>query len=228
MDSLASLPNSLKSYRLVRNVLIGLSRARRWFFRYSAGSLFELTLTPKSSEQAVVDLPNGFRFREATEEDMSVCASDAGGTLPQFNRRLEAGDICLLITHNDCVAYQMWIHWGECFVRGAGFLVSAKDNDAYVYGILTNPNYRGRGLYKKGLRLLERDMRNSHAHRIIQFAEHRNSVVFHTLTGAGYERVTDVAYVRVFGINITRVASRRCERRKWNFFFREKKSVYII
>lgn len=228
MSNFVTFIEHLKSRRVSSIAFAIARRLLGQLFRYSSGSVFELKLKSSEQKQPSVELPVGYEYLPATEKDIPQCANEAGGTILQLKNRLEAGDLCFLIKRADRIANQFWVHWGDCFIRGAGYYITAKSDVAYVYAIVTSMDFRKKGLYKSGLQLLERTLRDLGSVRIVQFVERSNKAVLHTLPQVGYERTVDVFYLRLLGVGMTRATCCANSRVSWNFFLREKKSTYII
>ncbi len=176
-------------------------RMPRWLYRRAVADFFQLSL------DRLIEIPNkqsamlaGSVLRKATREDSQGCAALSGILTEEFQRRVAEGDQCLVSYLDDRPVNLTWLHFGRCYVRGVGLLVNAKDGDCYIYGVVTMPQYRGKGLYKHTQSELLRLLRARGISRVFQVVEEGNTIVLKTLPRFGYrptQRVTSTTWLGV-------------------------------
>lgn len=199
-------------------------RTPLWLYHRWDAALFETTLSGPGPEPA---LPPGYHCRVAETGDLGALSQVIGLPLNTYQTRFETGDFCFAVFEGKRPANLNWIHLGPCYVRGAGYTLEAEPDDAYIYGIYTDPSERGKGLYKKCLMHLANDLFARGSRRLIQMVENGNEPVWHTLPQLGYQRTVSLKHRRFCGIMYTRWtdASGRVQRR---WFCSEPKGIFPI
>jgi hypothetical protein len=103
--------------------------------------------------------------------------------------RIRAGDRCLALMQGDRPVAALWLHRGECYVRGADLWVSASPSAVYCYGVITKQSERCKGYYKKIVEALGRLAVREGVDSIIQYVESSNGIPRVVLPSFGYTQV---------------------------------------
>lgn len=146
----------------------------------------------------------------------------------KYHRRFDSGELCYAVFDGTRPANLNWVHFGPCYVRGAGYVVAGDPADAYIYGIYTNPSERGKGLYKKCLIHLANHLMARGSRRLIQMVEDGNAPVLQTLPLLGYSRRVTLRHRRLFGFKYTREVYDLTGRVQRQWFCREPKGIFRI
>ena len=177
-----------------------------WLYRRTRAFIF---VAPAVRPSELPELPHGYHCRPAVESDLPALSRLIGFPVSEYERRFNHGDLCYAVFEGDRPANLNWIHFGSCFVRGAGFSLHAEPGDAYIYGIYTGPSERGKGLYKKALVHLADHLAENGARRLVQMVEDGNAPVLHTLPKLGYTVTTTISHLCLFGLKVTKCRDER-------------------
>jgi len=200
-------------------------RTPLWLFHRWDASIFEATLTQPSTPP---ELPAGYQCRVATAADLEALSRLIGVPLVEYRRRFDSAELCYAVFDGTRPANLNWVHFGPCYVRGAGYVVAADPADAYIYHIYTDPSERGKGLYKKCLIHLANHLMARGSNRLIQMVEDGNAPVLHTLPQLGYSRKVTLRHRRLFGFSYTREVDELTGRVRRHWFCREPKGIFRI
>jgi len=151
--------------------------------------------------------PAGYVFREAERGEAAACSRVMKLPEAESRRRFEAGDECWVVAHGARVAAVIWVHDGPCYVRGLGYLHEGPSGEKYVYGIVTDPADRGKGLYKNALEDLAARLFSDGATRLVQIVEAGNAPVLATIPRLGYRRTRSIETLLVLGVRRTVVTA---------------------
>lgn len=191
---------------LFRGNLAGLGRALAervpvWLFRHNRAYFLEFQSERLSGDvQECPLLPDGYTFREVQLNDLSSCAALGVVSLDECRRRIMAGDHCYAVFCDGQVVNVSWTHYGRCYIRGVGLLIMASDSDCYLYGVFTDPNHRGKGLYAATMQVLRHcGSRNT------QLVMEGSSVPLKTLDRLGYRVTRRVRHLTLCGLKMTMV-----------------------
>jgi GNAT superfamily N-acetyltransferase len=187
-------------------------RIPSWMFRRSLAYIYELQIeSTEADNESRLNLPEGYVFRKIDLDGLSACSAMVGLPAEEYLRRHRAGDLSYGVFFQHQPVNVNWLHFGPCYVRGLGYQFNTESSDCYIYGIVTSPDHRNRGIYKSTQPELIRIARSQGAQRVIQVAMEANIAVKATLPKCGYEIVGTVHHRSVFGIRWTIV--RDCEGR---------------
>ncbi len=176
-----------------------------WLFHRGQASVFEVRRSGHAAAVSGTTLPHGYACRLATRDEMAACSRITGIDVAEYLRRFDAGNICYGVFAGGRPVNINWVHAGACYVRGMGFALDSGPGDKYVYGIMTDPAERGKGLYKSCLVNLAEYLFASGAERIIQMVEAGNTPVLVTLPQLGYTKTHEIRYITIFGMKRTTV-----------------------
>ena len=101
--------------------------------------------------------------------------------------RLRQGDRCLGLSNGEKPDAALWLHAGDCYVRGADLWIKARTSAYYCYGVITKPSERGKGLYRELLSQLTVLADLEAVESIIQYVESSNTIPQAVLPFYGYE-----------------------------------------
>ena len=203
-------------------------RIPRWLFCRGEAFLFELIRQEADSRQADAIFPSGYTCRLIVREELPACSQLAGHDIGEFYRRYDAGEICFGVFAGSRPVNINWVHGGSCYVRGMGYLFGGTTSDRYIYGIMTDPAERGRGLYKNCLKQLARHLFAHGAERLVQMVEVQNAPVLTTLPHLNYRKTTQLSFLSVLGFKrrSERVPGARRGDARW--FISEPKGQFPI
>lgn len=142
--------------------------------------------------------------------------------------RLKAGDLCFASYRGDKIVSIIWGHKGQYYVRGLGYLQSCSQDDSYVYGAITQPEERQKGLFKALLHLISKELLKSTSGKITALAETKNTISINTLRNVGYREVKLIEHRTLLWLkktNILHLATKNVERRIFMF---PPSGVYVI
>lgn len=206
--------------RILRYVPSGL-------FRISRGVIFRKDLdSPDLTE--IANRPGEIQLRSPEPDERAACRELSGLSMTEFDRRLKAGNQCLVVFEDGSPQNINWIHYGPAYIRGFAYLHEADDDEAYVYGIITAPAQRGKGIYKKALVEMDKIIVGQRKKTIIQLVESGNVPVFKTLPKRGFYKERELFHITLFGIKITRQKYLTDGRRKTKISVRQPENVFII
>ena len=178
-------------------------RLPAWLFRYADGFVFALDLPRSVAADQRSDRRDDAVFAEATPGQILTIAATAGLTASEVQRRYQQGDRCYATLLENKPVHIVWIHEGNCFVRGLGLELALHPNQCYVYGVFTSPEARGRGLYRSShsrlLRLLER----AGVSRIIEVVDKGTPGPLKILPEVGFQLQWRVHHVTFCGLRMT-------------------------
>ena len=228
MGSLGKLFSHLKSGRF--DLIGGAIRERIpwWLFHRGKASLFELARPDEGTVRSRSEMPKGYVCRPAARDEMPACSRITGIDVSEYYRRFDAGDICYGVFAGDKAVNINWVHTGACYVRGVGYRHNGKLSDRYVYGIMTDPAERGKGLYKNCLVNLAGYLFETGAQRIIQMVEEGNTPVLTTLPQLGYRRTQEVRHMAILGVKRTEVIDSTSENSTVRWFVSAPDDRFVI
>lgn len=180
-----------------------LAAARFRLFRRAKADLFELERPPGPVPPSRAAYPDGHVFREADRREAGACSRVMKLPEAESLRRFDAGDLCYVVADGARVATVIWVHDGPCYVRGLGYLHDRPTGEKYVYGIVTDPAERGKGLYKNALEDLAARLFSAGASRLVQIVEAGNAPVLATVPRLGYRRTRRIESILVLGVRRT-------------------------
>ena len=179
--------------------------------------MFELQRPKGPIPPARAAYPDGYRFRPARPEEAAACSRVTGIPVAENERRFAAGDACYVVERDGLVVLVQWVHDGPCYVRGLGYVHDGAPDERYVYGVVTDPAHRGRGLFRNALEHLDATLFSEGASRLVQIVMAGNTPVLKTFSRLGYRATHDLRSVLVLGVRWTVVTpvGRESGRRSW-------------
>ncbi len=201
---------------------------RYWAFRRGRAFIYELDRATYFNNVRKYVLPQDYQARFASGDDIPACTHMAEAAESEFHRRFESGDKCFGVFQNSRPANINWIHYGPCYVRGLGYNHPGKISEAYIYGIVTDPSERGKGLYKNALIKLAEELFGAGADNLIQMVEEGNSPVLHTLPQLGYGLKKRIFHFTLLGVKYTSVRNSDETLAERRLFFAPPRNVFII
>ena len=199
-----------------------------WLFHRGEASLYELRRADQMTTKPGSVLPQGYVCRIAAREEMPACSRIAGIDVREYYRRFDAGDICYGVFVEDKPVNMNWVHSGACYVRGMGYGHDGVAVDKYVYGIMTDPAERGKGLYKSCLVNLAKYLFETGAERIIQMVEEGNTPVLITLPQLGYKKTHEIRHMTTCGVKRTVVSDLRSDRSAVRWLVSDPNNRFVI
>ncbi len=201
---------------------------RLYIFRSAKAYIYELNIAGEPLDGGDPTFPEGYQCRIMEKSDIPACAALSGHSVDEVDHRIEAGDFCFGVFQDNRPANINWIHIGSAYVRGYGYIHTAGENDYYIYGIVTDPDERGKGLYKNCLKELSRYLCKKGAEKLIQLVEDFNAPVLHTLPKLGYSKTKIAKYTFLLGIKYCSTFDITTGRTYGNIFFRTPRHPYTI
>jgi len=228
MSSLAKLLTYVRTgqFGAIRDAIN--ERIPWWLYHRSNAAIYVLYRSERMSTNIAGPLPQEFSCRLATRDEMPACSRITGLDVSEYYRRFDAGDICYGVFVGGRPVNINWVHSGPYFVRGMGYLGVASQSDRYVYGIMTDPAERGKGLYKSCLERLAEYLFANGAEQLVQLVEEGNTPVLKTLPQLGYVKTEEISYRSFMGIKRTRVTDCRSGRVTVRRFMFSPKDRFVI
>lgn len=183
-----------------------------WLYHRANALIYEVHRDMRIKDTDSGALPTGYSCRLAAREEMPACCRITGLDVDEYYRRYDAGDICYGVFAGEQPVNINWVHAGPYFVRGMGYIADASESDRYIYGIMTDPAERGKGLYKSCLERLAEYLFANGAERLVQMVEEGNTPVLKTLPQLGYVKTEEISYRSIFGFKRTCVTDCRTGR----------------
>ncbi len=228
MSSLGKLVSYMREGRFDQIGKAVSERVPRWLFYSGRAFVFTLSRSEWATKRVPISLPTGYRCRLATRDEMPACSRVTGFELSEYYRRYDAGDLCYGVFTDDRPVNINWVHSGICYIRGMGYDLDGASAEKYIYGIMTDPAERGKGLYKNCLTSLAEYLFLAGAERLIQMVEDGNTPVLNTLPQLGYTRIQEIRHSTVFGINRTRAIDFRTGRDSTRWYMRIPNDRFVI
>ncbi|PWB76157.1 hypothetical protein C3F09_00995 [candidate division GN15 bacterium] len=227
---MGALGRFISHVRQGRFDLIGKAISERvpwWLFHKGKAFIYVLN-RPTSPDASTPPLPAPYHCRAATREEMPACSRITGLDVTEYHRRFEAGDVCYGVFANNRPVNINWVHSGSCYIRGMGYSLVSAAVDKYIYGIMTDPAERGKGLYKRCLVNLAHHFFAAGAERLIQMVEDGNTPVLNTLPQLGYVKTQEIRHVTVLGIKRTRATDLTTHVDSVRWFIKLPKDRFVI
>ena len=206
---------------LAERIPTRLSRNRRAY-------MFELNSAEHAAGNMKSFLPPQCVCRVASRQELPACATITELPVNEYYRRFDAGDICYGVFVDNQPVNVNWVHSGSCFVRGMGYEHNGTPNDKYVYGIMTDPANRGKGLYKNCLVTLASELFANGADRIIQMVEDGNLPVLRALPQLGYRKIREIRHRAILGFNCTVVTDLTVGKTSVRRFMSSPSNLFVI
>jgi GNAT superfamily N-acetyltransferase len=186
-------------------------------FGWRRADLFELDRPAGSVPPSRASYPAGYAFRRAGLDEAAACSRVTNVPVAEILRRHEAGDACYVVARGSRVATVLWVHEGPCYVRGLGYVHDGTRDEKYVYGVVTDPTERGKGLYRNAVEDLAARLFSEGATRLVRIVEAGNTPVLVTIARLGFRRSRTIACLLVLGVKRTVVtdAGRGGGERAW-------------
>lgn len=200
----------------------------RNLFKYDRGYIFELDRAAYEKNRTEGKYPESYRARTALPEELPEVSRVADLPETESKRRADAGNICFGVFEENRPANINWVHSGSCYVRGAGYIHRAEKKDYYIYGIVTDPAERGKGLYKNALYDLAGFLFGKDARKLIQLVQDGNAPVLHTLPKLGYQITKEYTHYRFFGIKLTVERDHESGEKKKLWFLSPPPEMFVI
>jgi hypothetical protein len=143
-------------------------------------------------------------------------------------KRLKAGDLCFASYKGDKIVSVIWGHQGPYYVRGMGYGHRSNQNDCYVYGAMTKPDERQKGLFKVLLCLISKELLKRARGRITALVETKNTISLKTVRNMGYREVKVIDHTTLFWIKKTNVRHLDTNNVEQRIFMFPPSEVYVI
>ncbi len=202
--------------------------ALAWALRRSAAYIFELEDLAGRYAGAEEALPEGYCFRQADWSDLAACAEMAGVSDEEYRRRWEQGGQCYAAFWQGRPVHLAWLHFGSVYVRGLGLLIEADPSVCYLYNVVTDPDHRRRGLYKRTQRKLTAILAAEGIRRVTQVVMMSNTIPQITLPQLGYRLAQAVRHTSLCGWKFTVVRDPAGKAISRRLFCKTPKSVFLI
>lgn len=173
-------------------------------FGWRRAGLFELARPAGPLPPSRAAYPAGYVLRRAGRDEAEACSRVTGVPVEETVRRLDAGDACWVVAAGASrPAMVIWVHDGPFYVRGLGYLHGGKTGEKYLYGAVTDPAERGRGLFKNALEDLTATLFANGATRLVEIVEDGNTPSLVTVTRLGRRRIARIDSLLVLGLRRT-------------------------
>lgn len=189
-------------------------------YRRGRAYIFELE---RLSENVLI--PESFEFRRTN--DINAMA-EFGLDKRICEKRLKAGDLCFASYKGDKVVSVIWGHTGPYYVRGMGYWHRPSPDDSYLYGSMTKPDERGKGLFKALKYLISKELLKSTSGKITALVETDNTVPIKTNRNMGYREVEIIEHTTFLWLkrtNVRHLDTNSVERRVFMF---PPSGIYVI
>ena len=195
-------------------------RIPSWLFRRNRANIYQLRVHgARPADASREELPEGCVFRKVVLDDLAACAEIAGLAAEECVRRHEAGDVCYGVFFHDEPVSVAWLHFGPCYIRGMALLLQADPSDCYVYGAVTAPSQRKRGLYKALQNRLIGVIGDAESRTATQLFRAGNAPVMATLPRLGYKCIAVLHHFTLLGVrrSVLRGPDGQVISRQWHY-----------
>jgi hypothetical protein len=189
-------------------------------YRRGRAYIYELERLPDN-----VVFPESYEFRRTNDINAMV---DFGLDKRICEKRLTAGDVCFASYKGDKIVGVIWAHRGSYYVRGMGYWHRCSQDDSYVYGALTKPDERGKGLFKALKYLISKELLKGTSGKITTLVETENTVSIKTNQNMGYREVKVIDHTTLFWIKKTKVRHLDTNNVEQRMFMFPPSEVYVI
>lgn len=190
-------------------------------YRRGKAYIYELE---RLSENSVV-FPESYEFRRTYDINAMV---DFGLEKRICEKRLKAGDFCFASYKEDKIVSVIWGHKGPYYVRGMGYWHRCNQDDSYVYGAITKPDERQKGLFKALKYLISKELLKSTSGKITTLVETENTVSIKTNRNMGYREIKVIEHTTLFWIKRTNVLHLDTDNVEQRVFMFPPSEVYVI
>lgn len=189
-------------------------------YRRGRAYIFELE---RLSDNVLI--PESFEFRRTNDINAMV---EFGLDKRTCETRLKAGDLCFASYKGDKIVSVTWAHTGPYYVRGMGYWHRPSQDDSYLYGAMTKPDERGKGLFKALKYLISKELLKSTCGKITALVETDNTVSIKTNRNMGYREVEIIEHTTFLWLkrtNVRHLDTNNVERRVFMF---PPSGIYVI
>lgn len=116
------------------------------------------------------------------------------------HRRRERGDRCFGVKLDNEVVHLIWIASGTNLIRGADLLITLNDNEWYIYGVVTKPSARGKGIYKQAQLQILHIAHDHGIKKMVAYVEKSNPIPQKLYQRLNYELLPLVASHRILSM----------------------------
>lgn len=188
-----------------------------WLRTYgrSRAEVFELARPAGPVPPSRAAYPPGYVLRRAGRDEAEACSRVTNLSIEETLRRHDAGDTCWVVARGARPAMVIWVHDGPCYVRGLGYLHDGTAGEKYLYGAVTDPSERGKGLFKNGLEELTARLFADGARRLVEIVEAGNTPSLVTVRKLGRRPIRRIESILLLGLRrtiITPIDGGRAER----------------
>ncbi len=172
-----------------------------------------------------VVFPESYEFRRTNDINAMV---EFGLDKRLCEKRLKADDLCFASYKGDKIVSVTWGHTGPYYVRGMGYWHRPSQDDSYVYGAMTKPEERGKGLFKALKYLISKELLKSTSGTITTLVDAENTVSIRTNQNMGYREVEVIDHTTLLWIkrtNVRHLDTNKVERRVFMF---PPSGIYVI
>lgn len=172
-----------------------------------------------------VVFPESYEFRRTNDINAMV---DFGLEKRICEKRLKAGDLCFAGYKGDKIISVIWGHKGPYYVRGIGYWHRCSRDDSYVFGAMTQPEERQKGLFKVLLYLISKELLKSTSGNITALIETKNTISLKTFRNMGYGEVRVVEHTTLLWIKKTIVLHHDTKNVQRRIFMFPPSDLYVI
>ncbi|HEY8369231.1 MAG TPA: GNAT family N-acetyltransferase [Thermodesulfobacteriota bacterium] len=154
---------------------------------------------------AAPSLPPGLAVACVTDREPAgsprrrgLAAAMAPTPEPEIDARLASGRRAYVVEGPPGILAYGWVTRGDEEIAEVEGRIRVGPSEAYIWDCATLPAYRGRGLYPALLGAIARDLAGSGVTRVWIAARADNAPSLRGLEKAGFERVADIRYVRLW------------------------------
>jgi hypothetical protein len=169
--------------------------------------------------------PESYEFRRTNDIHALV---DFGLNKRMCEKRLKAGNWCFAAYKGAKIVSVIWAHKGPYYVRGMGYWHMSSQDDSYVYGALTKPDERGKGLFRALKYLISQEQLQSTSGKVTTLVDAENLISIKTNRNMGYREVKVIEHTTLFWIKKTNVLHLDTNNVEKRMFIFPPPDVYVI
>ncbi len=172
-----------------------------------------------------VVFPESYEFRKTNDINAMV---DFGLDKGMCEKRLKAGNLCFASYKGGKIVSVIWGHKGPYYVRGMGYWHKSSQDDSYVYGAMTKPDERQKGLFRALKYLISKELLESTSGKITTLVDMGNIISVKTNRNMGYREVKVIDHTTLFWIKKTNIRHLDTNNVEQRMFMFPPSEVYVI
>lgn len=155
---------------------------------------------------AIPSTKGNFQWRMAVAKDFDKLIAfyrpSSPGEMP--SRRYDNGDFCLIALDGERIVAMLWCATKKHFINPVKKFIQIENGVGCIYHVLTDPEYRGRGLFGAGTCRMAQILKEQNFREVFLYISHTNLSSLRGIRKTAYEPYLDEEALRIFGLLLYR------------------------